>query len=60
MYELTTNRNDIRNELIETIRCFVSDALTDCSVNFTYVDNEKIVLYISVNSKRYIYSYPKH
>lgn len=60
MYELTTNRNDIRNELIEIIRCFVSDALTDCSVNFTYVDNEKIVLYISVNSKRYIYSYPKH
>ncbi len=60
MYELITNRNDIRNELIETVRCFVTDPQANCSVNFTYVQGENIRIFIVVNFKNYRYSFPSH
>lgn len=57
MLEFITNRGDIRSELYELIRCFVSDTEEPLQINFTYIRNDDIILYVAVNEKGYRYTY---
>lgn len=58
MYDLTTNRGDIRNDLIELIRCFIDGSDADIKINHTYVQSGNISVYVSVSDKLYKYEYP--
>ncbi|MCI8412663.1 MAG: coproporphyrinogen dehydrogenase HemZ [Clostridia bacterium] len=61
MYELITNRGDIRSDLLETVRCFLPDATASADmINFTYVKSGAVTFFVSVNEKNYVFSYSDH
>ena len=47
MYELITNRGDIRSDLLETVRCFLPDATASADmINFTYVKSGAVTFFV--------------
>ncbi len=55
MYELITNRGDIKSELNELVRCFSTCENTE--VNFTHVKSDCIKLYVKIGKKNYSFEY---